>query len=80
MDIGTVNAASSLLGIHPLWIVLALIWTFAWKGVALWRSATLRHKPWFIAILVINTLGILEIAYLFFVSKKYRVEIVDESK
>jgi hypothetical protein len=80
MDIGTVNGISTLLGIHPVWIAVALIWTLVWKGLALWRSATLRQKGWFIAMLVINTLGILEIIYLFLIAKKYRVEIVDESK
>lgn len=78
MDIGTINGLSALLGVHPLWIALALVWTLAWKGLALWRSATLRQKWWFIAMLVINTLGILEIIYLFLVAKKYKVEIVEE--
>lgn len=71
---------SQLSGIHPVWIGLAAIWTITWKGFALWRAATLRQKPWFIALLIVNTLGILEIIYLFFVAKKYRVEIVDETK
>lgn len=78
MDIGTVNGISSLLGIHPLWIALALIWTLIWKGLALWRAATLHQKPWFIAMLVINTLGILEIVYLFLIARKYRVEVIKE--
>jgi methionyl-tRNA synthetase len=78
MDIGTMNGISALLGIHPLWIALALIWTLVWKGLALWRASTLRQKYWFIAMLVINTLGILEIIYLFLVAKKYKIEIVEE--
>ena len=53
-----------------IWIVLATIWTFAWKGVALWRAAQQEQKNWFIAMLVLNTLGILEITYLFYFSKK----------
>jgi hypothetical protein len=80
MNIGIVNSLSDLLGIHPIWIGLAFIWTLAWKGFALWRAATLRQYGWFIAMLVINTLGVLEIIYLFLVAKKYRVEIVHESK
>lgn len=80
MDIGTIKGVSDLLGVHPLWIALALIWTLAWKGLALWRASTLRQKGWFIAMLVINTLGLLEIIYLFLVAKKYRVEVVEESR
>ena len=80
MDIGAVNGISAILGIHPLWIAFALIWTLSWKGLALWRSATLRQKGWFVAMLVINTLGILEIIYLFLVAKKYKVEIVEENR
>jgi len=40
-----------------------------WKAIALWRAANLKQKNWFIAILILNTLGILEIAYLFFFAK-----------
>lgn len=74
----SVNLLSQLSGINPLWIALALIWTLVWKGLALWRSAALQQKWWFIAILVVNTLGILEIIYIFLVAKKYKVEIIDE--
>lgn len=67
-------------GINPLLILLAVIWTLIWKGFALWRSAQLKQKYWFIAMLLINTLGILEIIYLFVVAKDYKVEIIEESK
>jgi len=45
------------------------------KGLALWKAAQLNQKWWFIAILFINSLGILEIVYLLLISKKYTVEI-----
>jgi hypothetical protein len=52
------------------WVVLALIvWVLPWKGVALWRAAKLSQKWWFIALLVLNTLGILEILYIFIFSR-----------
>jgi len=54
-----------------LWIlILIILWTTPWKGWALWKSARLNDKGWFIALLVINTLGMLEILYLFVISKK----------
>ena len=69
----------NLLGdISLFWIIPAVIWTLAWKGVALWRSAGLRQKWWFVALLLINTLGILEIIYLFLVARKYKVEVIEE--
>ncbi len=52
---------------------LLLIWSLAIKGYALWIAAQRREKWWFIAILIINTVGILEVAYLIFVAKKWRL-------
>ena len=47
-----------------------LIWSIAWKGLALWNAAKNSQKNWFIAILIVNTVGILEIIYLFRFAKK----------
>jgi methionyl-tRNA synthetase len=52
-----------LLALAPL-LFLALLWTIVLKGFALWHAARNEQKWWFIALLVINTLGILEIIYL----------------
>ncbi len=49
---------------------LLLIWSAVWKGLALWRAAREGSKPWFIAFLVLNTAGIVEIIYLFFFAKE----------
>lgn len=54
-----------ILSIPPLAQYALLIWSIAWKGVALWNASKNNQKNWFIAILVINTIGILEIIYLF---------------
>ncbi len=51
-------------------IVIVGLWTLPWKGVALWKSARQNEKWWFIALLVINTVGLLEILYIFVFSKK----------
>lgn len=51
-------------------LILAAVWTIPWKGVALWRASRRSQKIWFIVILVINTLAILEILYIFVFSKK----------
>jgi len=52
-----------------LGIGLLLLWVIAWKGYALWLAARRGEKWWFIALLIINTAGILEIIYIFFVAK-----------
>ena len=51
------------------WIFLLLLWVLPWKGVALWRAARNSHKKWFIALLVVNTMALLEIVYIFYFSK-----------
>jgi len=56
--------------IPSLLLFAAFLWTLLWKGIALWRAANLKQKNWFIAILVLNTLGILELVYLFYFAKK----------
>jgi len=58
------------------WVIwLIILWTLPWKGVALWRAAKNSHKGWFVAILILNTMAILEMIYIFyFSSKKQKVE------
>ncbi|MFA6549780.1 MAG: DUF5652 family protein [Candidatus Gracilibacteria bacterium] len=51
-------------------IILLLIWSFIWKGVALWKAGKNNQLPWFIVILLLNTVGILEIVYIGFFQKK----------
>ncbi len=58
------------------WVVwLMLLWVLPWKGVALWKAARNSHKKWFIAIIIVNTMAILEIVYIFFFSKKKSLEV-----
>lgn len=52
------------------WFLAAMIWELLWKGFALWRAAQRRQKGWFIALLVLNTLGILPILYLLITRKR----------
>ena len=60
----------SLIPLIGILIVVAAIWSLVWKGMALWKAARLGAKGWFIAMLIINTLGILEILYIYVFSKK----------
>ena len=45
------------------------IWSLVWKGLALWKSAHKDQTVWFIVLLVVNTIGILEILYIFIFSE-----------
>jgi hypothetical protein len=57
--------------LNNYWILVPLIiWTLLWKGIALWKSARRSETIWFVALLVLNTLGILEIIYIFIVARK----------
>jgi methionyl-tRNA synthetase len=54
----------ALLAILLPLIIVAVLWTIVLKGFALWYAARGGQKGWFIALLIINTLGILELVYL----------------
>ncbi|MBU0628966.1 MAG: hypothetical protein KKC75_07280 [Nanoarchaeota archaeon] len=51
-------------------LIPAVIWDLIWKGLALWKAARKKRYIWFIALLVLNTIGILPIIYLLFVPKQ----------
>ena len=50
-------------------ILLVVLWSVFWKGLALWHSARRGQYWWFVILLVVNTVGILEIIYLFAIAK-----------
>ncbi|MDQ5883330.1 MAG: hypothetical protein QG654_243 [Patescibacteria group bacterium] len=59
---------------------LIIIWSLIWKGLALWKAARNGSKSWFIILLVLNTLGILEIIYIFAVKPKVSLEFKNTEK
>ncbi|HEY4508806.1 MAG TPA: DUF5652 family protein [Candidatus Paceibacterota bacterium] len=76
MDTSIINEA--LNGI-PLWlIIIVTLWSLVWKGIALWKTARLSQKKWFIVLFLVNTLGILDIIYIRFIAEKYTVETVEK--
>ena len=60
----------NLLSLNPIVLYLIVAWTLPWKGVALWKAAKNSHTGWFIALLIINTVAILEIIYIFYFSSR----------
>ncbi len=64
---------NNLTEIQKILLILAVIWTIPWKGIALWKSARRGQIGWFIILLIVNTLGILEIIYIFLFAKKKNI-------
>jgi len=68
----------------PVWvpglIILLVIWTLFWKGLALWHSARRKQGWWFVIMLALNTAGILEIIYLFLIAKIPSSELFHSKK
>jgi len=64
--------AAENFGIAIALFSLLAIWSAIWKGMALWRAGRSGHLVWFVVLFLVNTLGILEILYLFVFSKKMK--------
>jgi hypothetical protein len=60
---------ASQLGISLWLLVVILIWSVVWKLLALWKSARKNHLAWFIVLAIVNTVGILEILYIYVLSE-----------
>jgi len=50
--------------------IFLAIWDLVWRGKALWKSSRNSQKYWFIALLIVNSVGILPIIYLLFFQEK----------
>ncbi len=49
--------------------VLVVVWSAIWKLMAMWKSARNGALVWFVVFGLVNTLGILEILYIYVFSK-----------
>lgn len=47
----------------------------ALKGWAMWRAARLEKKSWFIALLIINSMGILPLIFLLMTREEYDMRL-----
>lgn len=50
-------------------MLVLVVWSLAWKGLALWHAARRGEKAWYVVLLILNTVGMLEIVYLFAIAK-----------
>jgi hypothetical protein len=66
----------SSLGI-PIWlftliivgIVAVAIWDLVWKLFAMWKAAKKKSVVWFVVLMLINSVGILPILYIYVFSE-----------
>ena len=56
-------------------LICLILWSLFWKGWALWVAGNRKEKAWFVVLFLLNTVGILEIVYLF-VLKKWKKQVV----
>jgi len=62
-QVGTIQIPTYLL-------IIIIVWIFFWKILALWQAAEKKQKVWFAVLLVINTLGIIDIFYYAYWSRR----------
>jgi hypothetical protein len=51
-------------GLGLVVFTVVFVWSFIWKLLALYRTASRRQKGWFTVLFFVNTAGLLEIIYL----------------
>jgi hypothetical protein len=59
-------------------IIILVLWTIPWKVYSLWLAAKRDHKKWFVAIVLLNTISILEIFYVRKIAKKSWAEVKED--
>ena len=64
-----------IIGITIL-IVILIIWSLAWKGLSLWKASHQNNKTWFIILLLVNTIGILDIIYYYLIDRKEKQPVL----
>jgi hypothetical protein len=73
MDISALSTSDQTL-FNTLLLISLL--TLPLKGLALWKAARHDSKGWFVVLLAVNSLGILDIVYYFFVDAATRAKSV----
>jgi hypothetical protein len=53
-------------------VVCAFIFDATLKAIACWRAARMAQVWWFVALFVVNSIGILPIVYIVMTRKKYK--------
>jgi hypothetical protein len=59
-------------------LLVLFLWAIPWKIYAVWLAVKHNHKQWFVALIILNTVGILEIFYVFRIAKKSWTEVKED--
>jgi hypothetical protein len=66
---GYLSQLATQLGVSLWLLIVIVIWSAVWKLLALWKSARKDHAVWFVVLALVNTVGILEILYIYVFSE-----------
>lgn len=58
---------------NPVVLLVVVTWELVWKGLGMWDTARAGRKYWFLALLLVNSVGFLPLAYWFYFRKKTTV-------
>lgn len=72
MDNILTGSASFLQANSYIFIIIA-IWDLVWRGLALWHASRNNQRNWFVALMVVNSVGILPMIYLKFFQRKLKI-------
>lgn len=61
-------------------LVILAVWSLPWKIYAVWLSCKHDNRKWFLALILLNTISILEMFYVFYILKKRWVDIKQDCK
>ena len=70
LEVKKMNNIMQVLNPNSPILYILIAWSIIWKGIALWHSARNKQLVWYIALLILNTVGIFEIVYLVFFKKR----------
>lgn len=62
------------LGIATWLLVIIIVWSLFWKLAGMWKAARKAHPVWFIVLFLVNTIGILEILYIYIFSEMKNIK------
>ena len=51
-------------------LLVTVLWVLPWKIYALWTASKNKQKIWFVVLVIANTVGILDIIYIFLIAKR----------
>jgi hypothetical protein len=76
-----VGPMAGFLGAFAALFIVFIAWELFWKGFALWHAARNNQWVWFVVLILVHTVGILDIIYLFgFRTNRHNVSLFDTPK